>query len=44
LVVIFDIIRVTLGKSRDLIGIDFVWWKGLFAKRENRKGIFRKSL
>ena len=44
MVVIFDIVRVTLGKSRDLIGINFVWWKGLFAKRENKKGLFRKSL
>ena len=43
MVVIFDNVRVTLGKNRDLIGINFVWWKGLFAKRENRKGLFRKK-
>ena len=43
MVVIFDNVRVTLGKSMDLIGINFVWWKGLFTKRENRKGLFRKK-
>jgi len=43
-VVIFDNVRVTLGKSRDLIGINFVWWKGLFSKRENRRAFLEKSL
>ena len=44
MVVIFDNIRVTLGKSRDLIGINFVWWKGLFTKKRKTGRSFKKKL
>ena len=43
MMVIFDNVRVTFGKSRDLIGINFVWWEGLFAKRENRRAFLGKK-
>ena len=42
--VIFDNVRVTFGKSRDLIGINFAWWEGLFAKKENRRAFLGKKL
>ena len=40
--VIFDNVRVTFGKSRDLIGINLVHWEGLFAIRENRRAFLEK--
>ena len=43
MVVIFDNVRVTLGKSRDLIGINFVWWKAYLQKGKNRKVLLKKN-
>ena len=43
MIIIFGNIRDILKRCRGLFKINYIWWEGLYAKRENMKGLFGKK-